>query len=31
MDEVPHNVTGKVQKSILREHPEQFRPIAGLN
>lgn len=31
MDEVPHNVTGKVQKSILREHLEQFRPIAGLN
>lgn len=31
MDEIPHNVTGKVQKSVLRENTQQFRPIAGLN
>lgn len=31
MTEIPHNVTGKVQKSILRQHPEQFRLIQGLS
>jgi long-chain acyl-CoA synthetase len=30
MDELPHNVTGKVQKSALRENSEQFRAINGL-
>lgn len=30
LKEIPHNVTGKVQKSVLRENPGQFRPIAGL-
>lgn len=30
LDEIPHNVTGKVQKSVLRENPGQFRPIQGL-
>lgn len=28
--EIPHNVTGKVQKSVLRENPGQFRPIMGI-
>ena len=31
VEELPHNVTGKIQKSVLRENPKQFRPIAGLN
>lgn len=29
VDELPHNVTGKIQKSVLREHAvELFRPIS---
>lgn len=31
VDELPHNVTGKIQKSVLRENADKlFRPISGL-
>lgn len=31
VDELPHNVTGKIQKSVLRENADKlFRPITGL-
>ena len=31
VDELPHNVTGKIQKSVLRENADKlFRPVRGL-
>ena len=31
VDELPHNVTGKIQKSVLRENADKlFRPVEGL-
>lgn len=32
VEELPHNVTGKIQKSVLREQADAlFRPVSGLN
>ena len=31
VDDLPHNVTGKIQKSVLRENSDRlFRPVRGL-